>query len=169
MSRPEVTAAGASPGDLVFCTSKGIVGRAIRLAERLRWRGGDAYNHVAILLEPVGFDWRIIQAEARGVTDTGLLSTVAPGGSYVIVPLPTGVSHDRVLAFARAQVGRRYGFLTIVSVLATVLSPRFVNVMLPDTWICSAVAGESVRFGGWLHSWPDVYQVSPAQLWEALA
>lgn len=163
-----ITPAEASPGDLVFCHSKGFIGRAIRLAERLRWRGGDAYNHVAVLSEPAGFDWRIIQAEAHGVTSNGLLSTVAPGGSYEIIPLPAGISHDRVLAFARAQEGRRYGFLTIASIVVTLLAPRFVNVMLPDTWICSAVVGESIRFGGWLHSWPDVYQVSPAQLWEAL-
>lgn len=152
---------------MVFAHSKGLVSRAIRLAERVRWHSGAAYNHVAILAEPVGStDWRVIQAEARGVTDTGLLSTLK--GSYTIVPLPAGVSHLRVVDFARDQVGRPYGFLTLVSILATLFTPQFVNVMLPSTWICSAVAAESLRFGGWYHSWPDLYCVSPAQLFEAL-
>jgi hypothetical protein len=165
---PDPPRASPAPGDLVFAHSKGLIGRAIRLAERIRWRGGDAYNHVAVLAEQVGDDWRIIQAEARGVTHTGMLSTVAPGGTYVIVPLAPGIDAAKVLAFAQAQVGRRYGFLTVVSIIATILSPRFVDVMLPDTWICSAVAAESLRFGGWLHNWPDLFQVSPAQLWDAL-
>ena len=157
-----------APGDLVFAHSSGIIGRAIRLAERVRWRGGDAYNHVAVVAEADGTDWRVIQAEARGVTSTGLLSTITPGGTHKVVQLPAGVDPARVLAFAHAQVGRRYGFLTIVSIVVTLFAPKFVNVMLPDTWICSAVAAEALRYGGWLHNWDDVYQVSPAQLWEAV-
>jgi hypothetical protein len=157
---------------LVFCHSKGIVGRAIRLAERIRWRGGDAYNHVAILAEPVGSnDWRVIQAEARGVTDTGLLSTIAPGGSYTIVPLPAGVSHLKVVDFARAQVGRRYGVLTIVSNVVTILTPKFISFRRPWTFICSGLATAALWYGGWVPVTTDVadmYEESPALLWEAL-
>jgi hypothetical protein len=166
-----IPAEAATPGDLVFCHSKGLVGRAIRLAERLRWRAGDTYNHVAILDHQDGTGaWTVIQAEARGVTQGAPLASVAPGGSYAIVALPAGhpISPALVVEFARDQVGRRYGFLTIASVLATILSPKFVDVMLPNTWICSALAAESLRAGGWLRNWPDIYQVSPAQLWEVL-
>lgn len=153
-------------GDLVFCHSSGIVGRAIRLAERLRWRPGSFYNHVALLSEAVGDDWRVIQAEGKGVTDTALLSSVVPGGTYAVFTCPA--DRAKVLEFAHAQVGRRYGFLTIASIVVTLLSPQFLNVMLPDTWICSAVAAESLRAGGWLRNWDDIYQVSPAQLWDTL-
>jgi hypothetical protein len=157
------------PGDLVFCHSKGIVSRAIRLAERLRWRGGSEYNHVAILDRYADGEWSVIQAEARGVTQGAKLSTVAPGGRYVVVSALPVADDESALNFARAQVGRRYGFLTIASIVTTVLLPKFVNVMLPDTWICSALAAEALRCGGWVHNWPDVYQVSPAQLAEALS
>lgn len=164
------------PGDLVFCHSTGFVGGGIRLIEKFRrdWAktneaGGAKYNHVAILDEPLNAtDWSIIQAEASGVTDTGWLSDVAPGGSYTIVPLPDGVNRERVLAFARAQVGYRYGWLTDASILVTLFTPTFVNLTAPHTWICSALGAESLRCGGWIHDWADLLAVTPAQLWLAL-
>ncbi len=159
-----ITLDEAKPGDLVFCHSTGIISRAIRLAERLRWRGGAAYNHVAVLDEKRLDGWTVIQAEARGVTRGAKLASVAPGGSYVVLAAPAGTDRTAVLAFARAQVGRRYGFLTIASALVTILLPSFLDVMLPDTWICSALTAESWRCGGWVHNWPDLYQVSPAEL-----
>lgn len=158
----------AQPGDLVFCHSTGLISRAIRLAERLRWRAGDSYNHVAILDEKTELGWRVIQAEARGVTRGARLTNVAPGGTFTLVPLPVGTDRAKVLEFARAQVGRRYGFLTIASEVFTILAPWFIDVMLPDTWICSALAGEALRAGGWIHNWSDLYQTTPAQLWLAL-
>jgi hypothetical protein len=155
------------PGDLVFCHSKGFMSRAIRLAERIRFRGGDAYNHVAVLDRYSNENgWTVIQAEARGVTNIRLLTEIAVGGSYVVVPCPA--DRDAVVHFAEGEVGRKYGFLTIASILITLLLPNFIDVMLPDTWICSAVAGEALRAGGWYHRWPDIYQVSPAALWEAV-
>jgi len=115
-----------------------------------------------------GADWVVGQAEARGVTLGATLATVAPGGSYEIVPVPAGVDRAKELEFLRAQVGRRYGFVTIASILITILTPVFLNVMASDTWICSAVTAEGLRAGGWIHNWPDIYQVNPAQLADAL-
>lgn len=158
------------PGDLVFCHSVDIVGRFIRLAERIRFRGGSMYNHVATLnewhTEDGGF-WTVIQAEAHGITDYRELDDVAPGGSYTIVPTPAQ-NVAQQLAFLRAQVGEPYGFLTIASILVNLMLPKFIDVELPGTWICSAVAAEALRAGGWLHNWPDIYEVSPAQLFEIL-
>src|ERR1035438_5531506 len=110
------TTVGALPGDLVFCNSTGIVSRAIRIAEWFRrdWNGaserpGDKWNHVAILDCPLpDGDWTVIQAVGRGVTQTALLTTVAPGGSYDVLPMPGTVSDGRLLTFARSQVGLQY-------------------------------------------------------------
>jgi hypothetical protein len=85
-----------------------------------------------------------------------------------IVKVPTGCDRAEVLTFLRAQVGAKYGFLTILSILVTELSPKFVNVMLPNTWICSAVVAEGLRFGGWYHASGDIYQISPDELWCSL-
>lgn len=162
------------PGDLVFCHSKGFISKAIRLAEWFRFRGGDRYNHVAVLYKEVEVDgdaddWLVIQAEARGVTCTRRLNEVAPGGSYEVVPIEGTVKDpDDVVLFAFNEVGSKYGFLTIVSILFTLFTPKFVNIMLPNTWICSALAAESLRAGGWIHHWDDLYQVNPAELYEVV-
>jgi hypothetical protein len=147
----------------------------IRLAEWIRWRKGCRWNHVAVLADPVMIrnahrktyvaDWTLIQATGKGVVEQGQLCHM---DNYEIVPLPEGVDGAKVIEFARAQVGKKYGFLTILSIVVTLGSPKFVNVMLPNTWICSAVAAESLRYGGWLHNWGDLYQVSPAELYDAL-
>lgn len=158
----------AVEGDLVFCHSTGIISRAIRVAEWIRWRKGSTYNHVAILDVQQLDGWTVIQAEARGVTRGAKLSTIAPGGTYSIVGLPTGCNRAEVLAWARQSVGRRYGWVTIVSILVTIFSPGFFDVMLPFTYICSALAADSLGHGGWMQQWSDIYAVTPAQLWDAL-
>ena len=153
------------PGDLVFFHGTSLVSRAIRWAEWVRWRKGSKWNHVAVLDEVSETGWTLVQAEGRGVTRGAPLSTC----QFQVVPLPEGVDRSDVLAFARAQVGSRYGFLTIFSILVTLLTPKFVNLMLPNTWICSAMAAESLRCGGWIRPFGDIYQVTPAELWEALS
>ena len=162
------------PGDLVFCHSKGFISRAIRIAEWFRFRGGDHYNHVAVLYDQISGtldtadNWLVIQAEGRGVTCTRTLDEVAPGGSYEVVPVIGLANTQNTVAFAFNEVGSKYGFLTIVSILFTLFTPKFVNIMLPNTWICSALAAESLRAGGWIHHWDDLYQVNPAELYEVV-
>lgn len=160
-------------GDLVFCHSTGFVGRAIRFCEWLRrdWHGtneraGDHWNHVAILDKQLSTgEWTVVQAEGRGVTRGRKLSSVAPEGAYEVVALPAAVTRAKVVAFAHSQVGRHYGFLTIVSIALTLFTPRFVNVLMPGTWICSALARAALWTGGLAYLGPDIYQCSPARLW----
>lgn len=158
------------PGDLVFCHSKGIIGKAIRLGEWLRWRTGHFYNHVAVVQEQAGTDWTVVQAEARGVTRTSLLSTVAPGGSYLVLRVPNA-DPMKVVTFAQSQVGKKYGWVSILSIAIRILTPRWLplpSVRANRTWICSALAAESARFSGWLSDWDDIYSVTPAQLYAAI-
>lgn len=156
-------------GDLVFCHSTHLIGRAIRWGERLRFRKGSYYNHVCTLdewWEEDGGYWTVIQAESHGVTAFRTLEDATKGGPYTVISAPTDTNAQ--MDFLWSQVGDKYGFLTIASVIITLLLPKFINVMMPNTWICSAVAAEALRTGGWIHSWPDVYQVTPAQLFEVL-
>lgn len=164
-----------TPGDLVFVRGRGVIAWAIRLCQWLRrdWHGteraGAHWNHVAILNTAypteVGDFWTVIQATSRGVTDTGWLRDL---GDYEVVPLPAWCDPATVLQFARAQMGVKYGFLTILSILLTLFTPRGVEFRHGNTWICSAVAAEAMRFGGWLKNWPSIYTVSPAQLYIAV-
>jgi len=158
------------PGAIGFAHGKGIIPWAIRLGERLRFRSGDFWSH-AFIVAGDGPDPLIIQAEAHGVTDDKPLSTVAPGGSYEIVPLPKGCDPAKVLEFARSQVGQQYGWLSIASVVVHILTPAWLpipSLRTARTWICSAIAGEALRYGGWLHDWADIYEEVPSELYAAI-
>jgi hypothetical protein len=159
------------PGDLIFCHSTGIMGRIIRLGERIRFRKGVQWNHVALVDRMMeDGDFLVIQAEAKGVTKDKRLSTIAPGGRYQVVRLPVGVSRQKVLDFAHEQVGSRYGWLTILSIAIDILTPFWVpSFRTRNSWICSAVSAEALRAGGWIHQWPDVYLVTPTMLWDAVS
>jgi hypothetical protein len=162
-----VDATGPAQGDLVFCHGKGFISWAIRFAERIRFRRGTKFNHVAVLVGPVGEDWRVIEALGSGVK-YGLLSELMASGPVQIVSPPSMCSRLQILRFMQAQEGSKYGFLTIVSTALSLILPGSITFFAPGTWICSAVVGEALRFAGWLHNWPDIYQVSPAQLYAAV-
>lgn len=157
-------------GMLVFAHSNQFIGRVIRFGERLRWHSGAFYNHVAIIDRVVDGVAYVIQAEASGVTNDKRLDSVAPDGEYVLVPLPDGVNAEKVLAFARQEVGSHYGWLSIFSTVLDIILPIwFVAFRRKYSWFCSALAAEALRAGGWLHRWPDVYSSpTPAALWQAL-
>jgi hypothetical protein len=190
-----IPVSSAAAGDLVACHSHGVIGSAIRLGQRLQgdtWQARGLkvpaaaadepwmWNHFAILdRQYAGGTWSVIQAEAHGVTGTDNagkafdekpLSAIAPGGRFEILQLPAGAERCRVLSMARGEVGAHYGFVSIASIVATLLTPRPLrfDFRRGGTWICSALAGEALRAGGWFHQWSDIYQLTPAQLYAEL-
>ena len=155
------------PGDIVFAHSNGIMGRAIRFGEFLRWRKGSHWNH-ACVISRVTQDGTayVIQADLHGVNEATLESV----GDYVILEPPARVNRNKILAFTKAQLGSKYGILSILSIVTDILTPNwFPSMRRKNTWICSAVTAESLRYGGWLHNFPDIYTVTPAQLFDCLA
>lgn len=164
-----VTPQLAMPGDLVFAHSKNLIGRVIRFGEWLRFRPGSKWNHVAIVSKIENGKTFIIQAEASGVTNDKELDTIAPGGQYLVVEPPQGVDKDQLLEFANAQVGSKYGWLSILTVAIDIITPGWApSLRRRNSWICSAVVGEALRFSGWLHHWNDIYTVVPSELYAAL-
>jgi len=159
-------------GDIVLCHSKGIIGAAIRFAERHDEASKYAkWNHVAILDRQENGVWYIIQAEAKGVTNDKTLDSVAPGGVYEVISLPASVNRDKFLEFARSQVGATYGYLSILSCAVDLVLPDTICLRKADTWICSALVAGSLLFGGFPGAckWPDLYTVTPAQVAQACA
>ena len=159
-------------GFIGFAHTKGWMGRLIRLGEALRFRRGSQYNHMFIVdkQDAEGF-WLIIQATLRGVTDNARLVDVAPGGTFITMVPPFGVDRDKVLAFARKQVGLRYGYGTILAIAIDIVTWNWFPALRgarKQSWICSALACEALRFGGWLHEFIDIYTITPAQAYAAL-
>lgn len=159
-------------GDLVLCHSKGIIGKAIRFAEKHDRDGKySKWNHVAILDYQAGSDWYIIQAEAKGVTNHRFLTGVAPGGEYEIIPLPSSVNREALLYFARTQVGKKYGYTSILSCALNMVLPDFLCLRQANTWICSGLAAGALWFAGFDGAtlWPDLYSVTPADIAQSVA
>ena len=156
-----------APGDIVFSHSNGLMARAIRFGEFLRWRKGSHWNHACVIsrVDKDGTAY-VIQAELRGVSEARLHTV----GQYIILEPPARVNRNKVLAFTKAQIGSSYGLLSIASIVADIITPSwFPSMRRRNTWICSAVTGEALRYGGWLHNWSDIYMITPAQLFDALA
>ena len=154
------------PGDIVFSHSSGWMAKCIRYAERLRWRKGSYWNHVCVIsrVDPDGTAY-VIQAQLKGVAEARLDSV----GHYVVLEPPYGVNRNKVLAFTKMQVGSKYGVLSILSIMFDIISPDwFPSLRMPRTWICSAVTGEALRYGGFLMNWDDVYCITPSQLFDSL-
>ena len=159
------------PGDIGFAHSTGMMGRLIRFGEFLRARRGAAWNHQFIVDRFENDSWYVIQATLHGVTNDCRLDDVAPEGKIIVMSPPKGVNRTRALAFARAQVGIGYGFLTIVAIAFDIVTWDWVpsvRAARKPSWICSALVNESLRYGGWLHEWLDIYSVTPAQSYDAL-
>lgn len=155
-----------TPGDILFCHTKGVMGRAIRLGERLRFKRGSYWNHVCFVDRVEDDVVYVLQAERNGVTNDKPLN---PAWTYQVVSLPDGADRERVLEFARGQLGSRYGWYSIFSILFDTVTPNwFPAFRTAGTWICSALTAESLRFGGWLHEWGDVYIVKPSDLWNVI-
>lgn len=107
----------------------------------------------------------MIQANSHGVGVASLQDFT----NYELVSLPSTCSSGMAWIFANAQVGDKYGWVTDVSMGLNMLTPDRFSLRKPGTWQCAALVAEALRFGGWLHDWPDIYALFPAQVYEALA
>lgn len=154
------------PGDVGFAHTTGIMGRLIRWGEWLKFKRGSGWNHMFIVDRIVDGEPYIIQATLKGVTDTAKLSEVAPGGNYIVMQPPLGTSRKQIVTFARAQVGLEYGLWTIVALTIDILSWQWFPALRgarKESWICSALVMESLRYGGALFDILDIYTITPAQ------
>ena len=161
------------PGSIGFCHGTGFLSRVIRLGERMRFRTGSFWNHVFIVSDEINVNGEqlVIQALGSGVDGSKPLTSVASGGRYEIVVLPEHVETDDVVAFAKAQIGDSYGWLSIFGTALRIIMPRWFPLpylRTGSTWYCSALGAESARAGGWIHKWPDIYNVVPSELYAAL-
>jgi len=152
-------------GDIVLAHGDGLISKAIRFAERIRGRGGDNWNHVAILDRQVDGVWYVVQAEAKGVTSDKTLSSV---GTYAVIAAPYYVDRHAVVEFARSQVGSKYGFMSILSCVVDIIIPDSICLRKSNTWICSGLAAAALMYGGWdkALTWArrDIYTMMPSEM-----
>jgi len=165
------------PGDVGFACTKltlfpphGEMGALIRLGTRLKFDKA-TFNHQFVVDRVVDGVPYVIQATIHGVTDSMRLDEVAPDGLYVLLPPPSSVDIEKFLFFCRQQVGVKYGGLTIAAMAIDVVSWQWVPALRgarKNSFICTALVNEGMRFGGWYHEWIDIYNIFPDEGWVAL-
>lgn len=137
------------PGDLVLTHRDALFSRMIAFGQRLRMRGDRAkyahWSHAALI---VSKDGDLIEALGNGVTRSHI-SKYADVEHVVINTTNSLPCRLRVVRFAEHAVGRRYGWLEILSLalyFATAPLP-FVPTFrfgLDNQMICSAFAAEAL-------------------------
>ena len=152
------------PGYVGFSRSNGTMGKLIRFGESISGGRGEV-NHMFVV-DNVRDGIGVIQAEMKGVTRGEKMT-----GEYLIVKPPKDVSLTRTLKFARAQVGIEYGLWTDIGIGIDMVTWQWVPAFRgarKESWICSALGAESLRYGGWLRHFIDIYTVTPQQALDAL-
>ena len=160
-----------NPGDLVFCSTKGIIGKSIRWAQHFMPDSEySKWNHVAILDRYVDGKWYLIQAQPKGITNTLTLDESAFGGTYEVLDLPSSVNRENVLKFARSQVGLKYSYLSILSCALDNILPDAICLRKSKTWICSGLVAGALWYGGFykVMELSDMYSTTPAEVAEAV-
>lgn len=153
------------PGYIGFSRSNGLMGSLIRFGESLSGKGD--VNHAFI----VGDKSNVIQAEMKGVTNDQTLEDMLGHDKCVIVKPPPGVSLGKVVEFGEFYLGTSYGLWTDVAIGIDMVTAQWVPALRgarKDSIICSALAGEALRYSGWLHHWVSIYDVTPQQLLDAV-
>lgn len=117
------------------------------------------YTHVALARGN-----SLVQANSHGVNAAHLSDL----NDVELVDVPSVCNGGLAWLFANAQVGDKYGWVTDISMGLNMLTPDRFSIRVPGTWQCAALVAESLRFGGWLYDWPDIYGIFPAGLYEAL-
>lgn len=142
---------------LAFYKGKSIISRLIR------WKTRGEYSHVAVMFD----DGRILEAW-QGTNSVRWIKSLSDGhtaGTVVdIYDIDALVMEDAALKFAESQIGKQYGYRTILKFLSNTSGDD------KDEWICSEIALAIAIAGGVpLLARVDAYKISPAMLsWSPL-
>ena len=151
-----------SPGDFILCHSPTLLGKAIRLAERLRDKGpGTQYNHAALIIDDKG---TLIQAVARGLA-YGHVDDY-PDHLLVHVTLDD-TERQKAVDFGKYWLskGVKYNYLEDLSIGLDLLTPDFIHFKSPRAMICSEFVARAMSQTGWICPKLDVGHVRPDDLY----
>lgn len=156
-------------GDIVFAHTTGLLGRAIRLGERLRWNEhASRWNHACVVSRVTKGETYVIEATLKGVIE----SPLSKYQDCMVIAPPVEVDVAKVVTFHKAQLGSKYGVLSIFCIMTDLVTGNWVPSFRRDgSWICSALTAEGLRYGGWFtpdSNFGDIYTPTPAQVWQAL-
>ena len=154
-------ASAPAAGDFVLTHRPGMIPALISFAERRRFGAEGHWSHAALVVDG---DGALIEAETRGVIASPL--SKYRESEYVLVATGRLLGPDGAAAavgYARAQLGRAFGFLVLASLGAWLVTGRRVRLQREDHQICSSLVARALAEGG-LSVGDDPTFMLPAEL-----
>lgn len=151
------------PGDFLLHHSTAFHSKLIRFGEGLRFRGADRgyayWNHASFVVAP----GRIVEALGSGIEEHDLAKYAHSDFARVRVRWELR-DRRQAVAFARAQVGAEYGYLTLVGVTLHMLTGGKLTVGVDGTRICSGLVAACLERGPTIFEHHDATNITPADL-----
>ena len=143
-------AGDVAAGDFILAHRHHLLAGLISQAQRRRFRGDQSvyahWSHCAL----VETSTTLIEAEARGVVRSPLSKYRSDEYHLVRVGLDSD-ARERVVEFARAQVGQAFGYLDMFGDFLYLLTGRPVRIVRENHEICSSLVVRALQEGGLLH------------------
>ena len=138
-----------SRGDFILAHRHHFLAGLISLAQKRRFRGDDAvyahWSHTAI----VDAGQTVIEAEIRGIVRSPI--SKYRDDEFHLVRLGDELddgARDRVVGYARSQLGQAFGYLDMASVSVYLLAGRPVHWVRRHHEICSSLVVRALQEGG---------------------
>lgn len=133
------------PGDAIFTHGNTWQSKLIQIGQSLRVDKQYCYwNHMAIITDDQG---SLVEALNSGVCKTNL-SNYQPK-EYCVLRLQDATDFDRaqMVRWAEKQVGKRYGWITILSLGLSLLTGLKFNFGIDGQMICSGLVAQALFKG----------------------
>lgn len=158
------TVTNPKPGDFFLTHGHGPIQRLIQFGQRIRFRGATRkfanWNHAGLFVDDTG---TIIESHARTGVHVAHISDYHNVEYTVVRVTMTEADRVQVLKFARWAVGKKYGYLTDLSLaFAMLLGGRFA-FSLDGQEICSGLVARALERTGEIFD-RDPSRVMPADL-----
>ena len=151
------------PGDFILVNVAGLYGRLVQIGQGLRFRGADRqfcrWNHAALI---VGSNGELVEAAGTKVVEGNLASYL--GSDYSLVRI-AGSFEDReeVVRFGRWCLKQDYAFLTILSILFSLLTGARFSFMIDGQETCSGLVARALERTSAIFN-RDASHIMPADL-----
>lgn len=137
-----------SAGDFILTHRNDWVANLIKRAQSHRFKGADSifarFSHCAMI---VSDDGEIVEALTKTGVTRGHISKYQASEYVVVRTLQTREDRQQITDFAVFTVGRKYGWITCISLYLSLLTGLKFNFGVDGQLICSGLVAEALERG----------------------
>ena len=156
--RPTERVIGPRRGDFVLTHGSHWTSWLIQVGQALRYHGDcrryTYWNHAAIFSDDAG---HIIEALGAGVVERHI-SVYDPADYHVVFLRMADLDRDQVVAFARYCRDQEYGYLTVASLVLSLVTGSRLTFGVDGQEICSGLVARALERAG---------EIFPEEPWHA--